>query len=140
MVPQVPTIWPLAIVQTPVQQSVGLKQMSPTDEQHRPPEQPADAQVPPWQLPEQHAAAPPSPAEPHLLPSVWHMPVEPGMAAQLPLVQMVVQQSVPAEHEAPITLHASAPHLPPAQTFEQQSGPTMHDAPATEHAPPVTAH
>jgi hypothetical protein len=133
------------MLHTPVQQSVGLKQMSPSDEQHRPPEQPADAQVPPWQLSEQQVdAVPPSPLPPpaHELPSVVHIVPPPmvGMAAHFDAVQMVVQQSVPAEQSAPIGLHAVFAHAPLKHEPEQHSGPLVHAVPAVEHWPPVTAH
>jgi hypothetical protein len=92
-------------------------------------------------LSEQQVPVPPSPLA-HELPSVTHMAPPPvvGMAAHFDAVQMVVQQSVPAEQSAPIGLHAVLAHAPLKHEPEQHSGPLVHAVPAVEQAPPVTAH
>jgi hypothetical protein len=112
-----------------VQQSVALKQRSPTDAQVAPDE----PHTPPAQLSEQQ-----SPLAAHLLPSVVQLPA-PGMAAHLPPVQVWVQQSVPTEQLSPMGLQTAPEQLPFWHTPEQHSVAMVHAVVAVLHAPPNSA-
>jgi hypothetical protein len=106
----VPAVIPAATVHSPVQQSAGLKQRSPSDAQVAPEE----AQRAPWQLPEQQ-----SPPAAHALPRVAQ-PLEVS-AAHVPPTQLLVQQSDGEAHFWPFAMQTVAPHVPPEHTFVQHS-------------------
>jgi hypothetical protein len=131
MTPQVPAAAPLAIVQMPVQQSVGAKQMSPSELQAAP----DDAHTPAAQLPEQQSVP-----VAQWLPRLVQLADEPWMAAHVEPAQLSVQQSPLPPHAPPIGLHSVAPHCPLLQTPSQQSVGLVHAAPATAQAPPMSAH
>jgi hypothetical protein len=106
----VPAVIPAAIVQRLVQQSAGLKQMSPSDAQVAP----EDAQRPPWQLSEQQM-----PPAVHVLPKVVQPPDV--MAAHEPFAQLLEQQSEAVAQFRPSGVQRVVPHFPLAHTFVQHS-------------------
>ena len=126
--PQVPSVAPAAIVQTPPQQSGPCAQVSPPWMQN-------DEAIEQWpvasQSCEQH-----SELAVHALPDVlqdllsaWHVPP----------VQVPPQQSVPVMHACPSEAQACAAHLPLTQEREQHSSEPVHAAPAASQltgAPP----
>jgi hypothetical protein len=127
MAVHVPAVIPALTVQSPEQQSVGLKQMSPNDE-HVAPE---DAQRPAWQLPEQQS----EPA-PHVFPRV-PQPFA-VRAAQEPAAQLLEQHSEPDEHFCPFGTQRVAPHFPLAHTLVQHSVGCVQVAPLPRQAGPAT--
>src|SRR5713101_6307901 len=67
----------------------------------------ARTQTPPWQLVEQQSAG-----EPQAWPITLHVEVEPGMVAQVPDVQVAVQQSVLPLQPIPTSKHCWDEHWP----------------------------
>jgi hypothetical protein len=92
---QVPTLCPLPMVQTPLQQSPPFVQMSPVCWHHE-----EGWQVPPAQRPEQQ-----SPAVAQVLPSDLQLP-EPGSTAQAPFVHVSVQHWLFDVHFPPFDTQA----------------------------------
>lgn len=96
----------------------------------------ACVQTPPWQFVEQHS----DPAA-QALPSVVQLAIAVDTVAQVELVHVPEQQSVPAEHCAPVLLQALAAHFPDTHEKEQHSldevqvPPPLAQKVAEEHFP-----
>jgi hypothetical protein len=128
--PQVPSVAPAAIVQTPPQQSGPCEQVSPLWMQ----KEDAIEQWPEAQSFEQH-----SELCAHALPDVLHDLLS---AVQLPPEHVPLQQSALAEHACPSETQVCVAHWPPTQESEQQSSDVLHVAPAASQltgAPPMHA-
>jgi hypothetical protein len=120
-------------LQTPPQQSVAWKQMSPVCVQY----DEAMLHVPFEQSPEQHCAL-----DEHVLPAVVHPPplppsaLPPPIGAHFPPTHVSVQHVLPAlGHGSPSETHWVAPQVPFTHAPVQQSVETLHEAPALAHAP-----
>jgi hypothetical protein len=126
--PQVPSVAPAAIVQTPPQQSGPCEQASPSWMQN----DDAIEQCPvASQSFEQQ-----SPLVVHALPDVLHDVVS---AWHLPPEHEPLQQSVPVMQAWLSDAHTCVAHLPPTHESEQQSSEPLHDDPAATQltgAPP----
>jgi hypothetical protein len=128
--PQVPSVAPAAIVQTPPQQSGPCEQVSPFWMQN----DEAIEQWPDVQSCEQH-----SELWVHALPDVLHDLLS---AMQVPPEHVPLQQSVPAVQACPSDTHACVPHCPPTHESEQHWIDVVHGAPAASQltgAPPMQA-
>src|SRR5262245_32994816 len=114
MAPQVPALWPLGMLQTPVQHSPSLTQMSPTCVQYEIVDGDAHTLAFGSQTPLQQ-----SPLPLHGLPAVWQP--EP-ICWHMPLVQVWLQQAgPPAVQACPSAMHCAAPQTPLLQFRLQQS-------------------
>jgi len=125
--PQVPSVAPVAIVQTPPQQSGPCEQVSPFWMQN----EDAIEQWPEAQSCEQH-----SELCVHALPDVLQDLLS---AVQEPPEHVPLQHSAPPVHACPSETQACAPHCPPTHESEQQSSDVLHAAPAASQlmgAPP----
>jgi hypothetical protein len=116
--PQVPSVAPDALVQTPPQQSVASEQTSPFWMQNDDP----ILHVPPEQSLEQHS----SPVV-HGLPDVLHTVLS---VWQTPPVQVPLQQLVPLVQGLLSATHTAAAHRLPTHETLQQSVLALHAPPA----------
>jgi hypothetical protein len=107
--PHVPRVAPVAIVQTPPQQSGPREQASPFWMQN-------DEAIEQW--PDAHSCEQHSELCAHALPDVLH---DLPSAAQVPPEHVPLQQSAPAVHACPSEAQACVPQCPPTQASEQHS-------------------
>jgi hypothetical protein len=125
--PQVPRVFPVAIVQVPEQQSVDLAQ---TSEGWMQKEEPS-WQTPPPQRPEQHSV----PAL-HALPAVWQAVLR---GVHFPAVHEPPQQLASVVQARLSAMQAVVAHFPATQLNPQHSVDVPHAAVAGAQAPTLAA-